>query len=480
MDILIVTAELWPLACASDAAESVASLAKALRQLGHDVTVAMPRYAETERVGLMLARRLAPLSLPGGGEVTVYDGQLPSGVRLALFDAPALFDRRGVYGEDDKPFSDNAKRFGLLSQATVALVRHRESQGGAFDLLHLHDWPAALVPLVLRRAPGPDVPAVLTIHDIRRQGVFASKDLESLGLGRDAYADDGVKLASRVNVLKGGILTADAVTTVSPSYARELHTEAVAGPLAPVISGLLRPIIGITNGIDYSTHNPATDPLIVSRFDAEDCSNKGRSKTTLLRDLGLELDVDQPLVAAVGHATRDSGFDLLAAALPGILKNPVSFVVGLRSPSHAGTVAKIESALGRVPERARLIADVDERLVHQIFAAADLVVVPTRHVPCGSQQQMAARYGAIPVVYATGGHLDTVVDCDAGLETGTGFVFEDLSPKALAEAVERGVEATTRPAWAQVRRRVMRLDLGWDRPARRYLQVYRQAIGAHA
>ena len=480
MDILIVTAEFSPLARASDAADAVASLAKALRQLGHDVTVAMPRFSDAERVGLMFARRLTPLSLPAGGEVTVYDGQLPSGVRMALFDAPALFDRKGVYGEDDKPFSDNAKRFGLLSQAAVALVRQRESQGGAFDLFHLHDWPAALVPLVLRRAPGPDVPTVLTIHDVRRQGVFSARDLDSLGLGRDVHADEGVKLNSRVNVLKGGVLTADAVTTVSPAYAREMCSEAVAGPLATILSGLVRPVVGIANGIDYATNNPATHPLIVSRFDAEDPSNKGRSKTALIRELGLELELSQPLLAVVGQATRENGFDLLAAALPSILKNPVTVVVGVKPPSQAGVVSKLDAAMDKHQDRARLIPDTDERLTHQIFAAADLVVVPTRHVPCGQQQLMAQRYGAVPIVYATGGHLDTVVDCDASLETGTGFMFDELSPKALTEAVERGLVAASRPEWGGLRRRIMRLDLGWDRPARRYLQVYRQAIGAHA
>jgi starch synthase len=344
----------------------------------------------------------------------------------------------------------------------------------------LHDWPAALVPLVLRRAPGPDVPTVLTIHDVRRQGVFGARDLDSLGLGRDVYADEGVKLNSRVNVLKGGVLAADAVTTVSPAYAREMCSEAVAGPLATILSGLVRPVVGIANGIDYATNNPATDPLIVSRFDAEDASNKGRSKTALIRELGLELELSQPLLAVVGQATRENGFDLLAAALPSILKNPVTVVVGVKPPSQAGVVSKLEAAMDKHQDRARLIPDTDERLTHQIFAAADLVVVPTRHVPCGQQQLTAQRYGAVPIVYATGGHMDTVVDCDARLETGTGFMFDELSPKALTEAVERGLVAASRPEWGALRRRIMRLDLGWDRPARRYLQVYRQAIGAHA
>jgi starch synthase len=480
MEILFVTAELGPLAGVSDAAGAVASLAKALRQLGHEVTVAMPRYRETERAGLLLARRLTPLVLPGGGEVTVCDGQLASGVRLALFDAPALFDRPGIYGEDDKPYADNAKRFGLLSQAAVALVRQREAQGGAFDLLHLHDWPGALVPLVLRRAPGPDVPTVLTVHDVRQQGVFPLRELELLGLGRDADAEEGVKLGSRVNVLKGGLLSAGAVTTVSPAYAQEMQSQELSGPLAAVISEMGRPIVGIVNGIDYATCNPATDPLIVSRFHAEDCANKGLSKTALVRELGLELDPERPLAACIGSATRDGGLDLLAAALPTVLKNALTVVVALRRAAQGPLVDRLEAALGQCRERCALVREADEAMEHRILSAADLLVVPARHVPCGSLQLVGQRYGAVPVVSGSGGHLDTVIDCDAGLTTGTGFMFDELSASALAQAVERALVAMRSPAWARLRRRVMRLDLGWDRPARRYLQVYRQAIGARA
>ncbi|MBN1610244.1 MAG: glycogen synthase [Polyangiaceae bacterium] len=480
MEILFVTAELEPLAGVSDAASAVASLAKALRQLGHEVTVAMPRYRETERSSLLLARRLTPLVLPQGGEVTVYDGQLASGVRLALFEAPALFDRPGIYGEHDKPFADNAKRFGLLSQAAVALVRQREAQGGAFDLLHLHDWPGALVPLVLRRAPGPDVPTILTVHDVRQQGVFPLRDLELLGLGRDVDADEGVKLGTRVSVLKGGLLSACIVTTVSPAYAQEMRSEALSGPLAAVVSEMSRPIVGIINGIDYATCNPATDPLIVSRFHAEDCANKGLSKSALIREFGLELDPDRPLVACIGTATRDGGLDLLAAALPAVLKNALTMVVALRRTSQGPLVDRLEAALAPYPERCALVREASEAMEHRLLAAADLLVVPARHVPCGSLQLMGQRYGAVPVVSASGGHLDTVVDCDAGLATGTGFVFDELSPNGLAQAIERGLVAMRDPGWAHLRRRVMRLDLGWDRPARRYLQVYRHAIGARA
>lgn len=476
MDILMVAAELGPYVRESPAADSIASLGKALRQLGHDVTIALPRYPGFEAAGLLVARRLTPLPLPGGGEVTVFDGQLSSGVGLALFDAPVLYDRPGVYGEDGKDYPDNAKRFGLLCQAAAALVRQRVGQGQAFDVLHLHDWPAALLPVALRRTAGPAVPAVLTIHDVTRQGSFSSKELDALGVPRELNTEEGVKLGTRVNALKGGIVFADTVTTVSPSYAREMQTEERAGALAAVLAG--KPIVGICDGIDYAVHNPATDPAIVSRYDAEDTANKGRSKSALLAELGLEMEVDRPLVIAVGEPSKSAGFDLVAAALPTMLKNDLAFVVAGRGQ---GTLAKrLVAAKSRYADRYAFVEDPDEALVHRLYAAADIVLVPSRHEPCGVSQLVAQRYGAAPVARATGGILDTVVDCDAHLETGTGFLFDEDTPQALAGALARAVAACVTPAWGGLRRRMMRLDLGWDRPARRYLQVFRQTLGATA
>ena len=186
------------------------------------------------------------------------------------------------------------------------------------------------------------------------------------------------------------------------------------------------------------------------------------------------------MVACLGTAARDGGLDLLAAAVPIVLKNSLTMVVALRRAAQGPLVDRLEAALGQYPERSALVREANETIQHRLLAAADLLVVPARHVPCGSLQLMGQRYGAVPVVSASGGHLDTVVDCDAALTTGTGFMFDEPSAKALAQAIERGLVAMRDPGWARLRRRVMRLDLGWDRPARRYLQVYRQAIGARA
>jgi starch synthase len=474
MEILMVAPELGPFARSSEAADTIATLSKVVRQLGHPVTVALPRYPGFEAGGLLMARRLTPLELPGGGEVTVCDGQLASGVKLVLFDAPRLFDRPGVYGEDGSDYADNAERFGLLARAAAALVRQRSEQGQAFDLLHLHDWPGALVAASLGESES--VASVLTIHDVTRQGDFSPKELVQLGIAPELDTPDALRLDGRVNALKGGVLLCRTVTTVSPTYAREMQTAERAGPLAAVLSARDPGVIGVANGIDYAVYNPAIDPALVSRYDAEDPATKGLSKTALVRELELELRTERPLVAALGPLDQEKGFDLLLAALPTIMKSDVSLVIVARgaSPLARG----FRAAKERYPERFSFVEASDEPFEHRVYAAADLVLVPSRHEPCGSTQLIAQRFGALPVAHATGGIVDSVVDCDAQLETGTGFLFDEASAGALVGALERGLAAYASPAWPRLRRRVMRLDLGWDRPARRYVQIYRKTIAA--
>jgi starch synthase len=478
MDILMVAAELAPYVRQTDAAEAVASLAKALRQLGHDVTLALPRYPGLEAGGLLVARRLTPLPLPSGGEVTVLDGQLSSGVRVVLFDAPVLFERPGIYGEGEEDYPDNAKRFGLLSEAAAALVRQRAQQGQAFDILHLQDWPAALVPLALRRAPGPMPPSLLTIHDVTRQGSFPLRELEALGVPREVAEADGLVLGGKINVLHCGVTFADALTTVSPSYAEEMLREELSGPLAQALSSSGKPVVGITNGIDYAYFNPATDAALVSRYDAEDSSNKGRSKSKLLLDLGFDLEPERPLVVALGPLTQEKGFDLLASALPAIAKQDLTLVIAGRG-RDAG-ISRLEAACAEYRDASAVFRDPDDATVHRILGAADFVLVPSRHEPCGIAQLFGQRYGALPVVSSAGGLKDTVVDCDAAAETGTGFVFDELTSRSLNGALARGIAAYKSAVWPRLQRRVMRLDLSWDRPARRYLQVYRQTLASKA
>jgi starch synthase len=481
MDILFVATELAPMVKVGGLADVVTALSKALRLLGHKVTIALPRFPAIEAGGLLLARRLTPLVVHSGPNdeavsATVLDGRLGSGVDLLLLDVPGLYDRPHVYGEHGRDFVDNARRFGVFCRAVTELCVQREQAGTPFDIVHLHDWPTAMVAYLLRHRATevPRTRTVLTIHNLAHQGVFPIDSLAALGLGSEHFNVERLEFYGMVNFLKGGILAADAVTTVSTTYAQEIMTSERGERLEGVLRGREQPILGIVNGIDYAVYNPMTDPALVARYDAEDLSNKGRCKTSLLQELGLELPSERPLVVSIGRVVAQKGSDILAAALPKLLKSDISVVIA--GTGDPGLMARLERALAKTRERSAYLGAVADVTIHRLLAAADIVVVPSRFEPCGLVQLYAQRYGAIPVVSRTGGLVDTVIDCDAELETGTGFVFDEPTVPSLVGGVQRALAAMSSERWGALRHRVMRLDLGWDRPARRYAHVYRDVL----
>jgi starch synthase len=485
MDITFVTTELAPFVKVGGLADVSSALTKAVRALGHAVTIVMPRFAALEKHGLLLARRLTPLRFTLGDrtfEVTVFDGRLASQVDLIVVDVPAFFDRPGVYGERGEDYPDNALRFAVLSRAAAELVRQRAVAGRPVDVIHCNDWPTALVPTYLR-ALTMEVPAlssvrtVLTIHNVAHQGVFAKDVLATLGIGWEAFTVDGIEFYGGINLLKQGVVTADAVTTVSPTYAREIQAPEYGERLDGVLRARGESLLGITNGIDYSIWNPATDPALVARYDAEDFTNKARCKGGLQKELKLPLDAQAPLVACVGRIVAQKGTDLVAAATSKLLRATSAQLI-LAGEGEGSLVAVIEAAVTKSHGRAVFAGAASEPLVHRIFAGADFVVVPSRYEPCGLVQMYAQRYGALPVAHATGGLIDTIVDCDAQLETGTGFLFEEATADALLATVERAIAAQSLPRWPALVRRAMKLDRGWDRPARRYEQLYRSLLAA--
>lgn len=468
----MVAAELSPYARAGETGDSVAALSRMLVQLGHEVTVALPRYASFEDQGLLVARRLTPLRLASGESVTVFDGQLGSGVKIALFDAPDLFSKPGVYGEGEEDYPDNARRFALLAHAAAALAVQRASQGQAFDVAHLHDWPGALAALALVQADVP-LPKVLTLHGMRRDGTFPGRELANLGLGEALNTELGVKLGSQINVLKGGIQMADVVTTVSPTYARDLTGPDRGGLLAPVFEARTEELQGILPGLDYAIHNPTTDTALPSRFNAENFATKGICKTALIRRLELDLDARRPLVVALGPLTEARGFDLLVEVASRIVDQDATLVV---AGTGSAAIVKALSAKGLTErDNYAIIEDLDAAGERRLLAAADLLLAPDRYDESGTLVRKAQRYGAAPVALARGGVCDAVVDCDADLETGTGFLYSEPTAEALLGAVTRGLSAMGGAAWPRLTRRLLRLDLSWESPARRYLKVYKNA-----
>ena len=483
MEILFVTTELAPFVKVGGLADVSAALPKALRLLGHGVTIVLPRYPALESGGLLVARRLTPLKFELGDrsyEITVFDGRLASQVDLVLVDVPGMFDRAGVYGEGGEDYPDNALRFAILSRAAAEVARQRAIAGKPFDIVQCNDWPTALVPSYLRAvaAQTPQVAStrsILTLHNVAHQGRFPKEtlaSLASLGFGRDAFTVDGIEFYGAINILKQGILAADAITTVSPTYAREIQTPAGGERLDGVLAARSASVVGIANGVDYAVWNPATDSAIAARYDAEDPANKVRCRGALQKELGLPIDATAPIVVCVGRIVEQKGSDLVAGAIPYLLRGTDAQIV-IAGDGAPALVEPIEAAVAKSHGRAVFARAASEALVHRIFAGADIVLVPSRFEPCGLVQLYAQRYGALPVARATGGLVDTIVDCDAKLETGTGFLFDDATVEALVGATERAVAARVHPRWPALVRRVMRLDRGWERPARRYEQVYR-------
>jgi starch synthase len=462
MDILMVAAELAPYARVTEAGDAVPALAKALKQLGHRVTIVLPRYAAFEAHGLLLARRLTPLPAPGG-DITVFDCQLSSGVEVALFDLPGLTDPSAL-AEPDRLDPALLGAFSELGRAVAALVAQREGHQPV-ELVHAHDWPGAIAIAALDQK----LPCTLSVYDVARAGWFDSR----AGSRLPATLSQALALDGRLSGLAAGLRRASLVVTPSPSYAGNLANPEVSGPLAALFEALPAPVSGVSGGLDYASYNPTVDATLEARYDAEDPWLKARTKGVVLREHRLDLDIEKPLAVFLGPLDKARGADVLLAALPKILRERLSVVVagGTSDPLYED-FRKVRDAH---PESLALVerrGDGDER---RLAAAADIALVVTRGAPAETAHLVAQRYGALPVALAAGTCLDGIVDADAELETGTGFLFDDAEPAALLGAVARALTAyASEEGFARLRRRVMRLDLGWDRPARRHAQLYRR------
>ena len=466
----MVAPEFAPWVRETETGEMVAALSKAVRQLGHEVTVVTPRSPAFEEGGLLAARRLTPLELEGGlegaTEATIFDGQLASGVKLVLLEWPALLEAsRGDKAEK----TADGRRAVEFSAAAAAFIRQRVAQGEGPDAVHAFEWQTAPLAALLRESELP--PVLFTVTDPTRRGSAAAKDLSAVGV---AEADMATATAGgRTDLVSLGVANADVCAVASPAYADELQKAGgPGGDSAAVFEANAFKLVGITPGIDYAVWNPATDPALPSRFAAEEAEAKGSCKTALVRALGLELDTSRPLIAIVGELDRATGADVVVAALARLLKQGSSVVFA--GTAQGALRAKIETAGEKASGLCAFLDDPDDGTLHRVLGASDIVLVPSRRAPLPRIAQIAQRYGAAPVCHEVDTLADAVVDCDSSLGTGTGFLFEEPSARDLLAATARAVAGYGSGSWSQLVRRMMRLDVGWDRPARRYAQVYRQ------
>ena len=480
LDIWMAAAEAAPVAQTGGLADVVRALPAALARRGHHVRVFLPAYGRIDRESFDYLPDEDHLDVALGiGRVPVRFLSRPQsdGVRLTLVQCEELFGRDGLYGTPDGDYPDNARRFALFAAAVTTLAARAPRTP---DILHGHDWHAALLPLYARHLvpfPGRRPATVQTIHNMGYQGRFGTREVEWLaprGARRDALLEGGsLEHDGDLNYLKASIVHADRLTAVSPRYAWEITTREGGFGLHALAWTRRGDLSGILNGADYERWDPSRDPNLPERYDASTLERgKEAARTALHKAFGLG---DRPIVGVVSRLVGQKGIDLLLVAAPQLLRAGADLVV--LGAGEQPIVDGLEGLRAAHPDRVGLFIGFDDALAHRVVAGSDLLLVPSRYEPCGLVQMHALRYGTIPIVRRTGGLADTVRDEGESPGRGNGFLFDDIDPGALAHAAQRALILRSRDAdaWRALQQRAMAEDFSWDRSAAAYEEVYARA-----
>ena len=475
MRILMVASEALPFAKTGGLADVLGSLPRALRRLGHEVDVVIPRYR-----GTTAGSRIGRVSVSFGTQVTEADifAVTSEGLRTVFVDHPVYFDRDYLYGTGGHDYADNAERFAFLAHAALKWA----ATESPYDVIHAHDWQAGLVPVLLRTlfADHPwlgTVPVVFTIHNLAYQGIFDASWLPRLGLGWELMNVDALEFWGRISYLKGGIMFSRTITTVSPTYAREIQTPEYGFGFDGILRYRAADLVGILNGIDYDQWDPARDPHLAVPYDAARLEQKRETKRLVLETYKLPVDqhtLARPMVGMISRMVDQKGFDLVAALADDLPLLDASIVL-------LGTGERRYEDLwlglaARYPDRIGARIGFDEGLAHRIEGGADLFLMPSRFEPCGLNQMYSLRYGTVPLVRATGGLADTVVNFNPATAEGTGFTFVEYSPQALLGTLRWALSIyQNRGDWPRLQQAGMRQDFSWDASARKYVKVYERA-----
>ncbi len=477
MRIVIAASEAVPFAKTGGLADVVGALPVALKRLGLDVSVIIPAYRSIAADRFRLTRTEWTLQVPISKQTvtaSVLQSELDGGVPVYLIEADHYFARTGLYGTSDGDYLDNAERFAFFARAIPALLPHL----GPPDVLHCHDWQTALAPVFMRadRQRYPELEqlrTVLTVHNLGYQGLFWHFDWHLLNIDWSYFTADCLEFYGKINYLKGGIVCADAITTVSPTYAQEIQTDEFGHGLDGVLVARRQALTGILNGVDYSEWSPERDKFIAAHYSVVDPTAKAQCKADLQAAVGLPSDPHVPVIGIVSRLADQKGFDLVAGIAPELLRKRLQVV--MLGSGDAKYQELFQQLAHRFKKRLAVHIAFDNALAHKIEAGSDMFLMPSRYEPCGLNQIYSLRYGTIPIVRATGGLQDTIIDFDPKTGAGTGFKFSEYSAIALLACIERALEAYRKPAaWAALVRSAMRADFSWDRSAEAYADLYQR------
>ena len=473
MKILFVTSEAYPLLKTGGLADVAGALPAALAVAGEDVRILLPAYPDAVAAAKDKQDAISLGDPLGVGEVRLIKARMPgTGTELWLIDCPALYDRPGnpYVQKDGTDWPDNPLRFAMLSRVAAMLSVPGNATGWTADIVHANDWQGGLTAAYLHFWGGRHARSVFTVHNLQYQGLFGREILPQAGLPEAAFSVDGLEFHDKVSFLKSGLYYSDAITTVSPTYAKEIMGDALGCGL----DGLLRlrsdVLSGVLNGVDDETWNPATDSLLDHRYSLARRTGKAKNKAALQAELGLPTDAQAPLLGMVTRLTAQKGIDLVVDALPALRKSGFQLaVLGTGDTKWERALSDVAATDPNISVR----IGYDEAMAHRIIAASDVFLMPSRFEPCGLTQMYALRYGTLPLVRKTGGLADTVVDVRQG-DSGTGFVFESADGAALSAAAARAAALFKNvKAWRKVQRTAMQQDFSWAHAAQAYQKLYR-------
>jgi starch synthase len=474
MNIVFAASECVPFSKTGGLADVVGALPQALAGLGHDVSVYLPKYRQTR---LKDAKVLLPsVTVPFDDQYrfcSVLDGGRRSGVQFYFIDYPPFFDRETLYGTPAGDYPDNAERFALYSRAVLEASKIL----GVPNIFHCHDWQSALIPVLLRTSYTDDpvfrgAATVFTIHNMGYQGIFPPDTLPLLMLPWDLFTIDKMEFWGKANFLKGALVFADSITTVSRKYSQEIQTSEYGFGLDGVLRARSSSVTGILNGVDYSEWNPENDKLIVRPYSPEQLDGKRECKCDLLRQFGMEkANVDLPVIGIVSRFAAQKGFDLITEIADDLARLPLIITaLGNGDKPYQDLFLKLHREL---PDKFAVKIAYDNAQAHKIEAGADMLLMPSRYEPSGLNQMYSLKYGTVPIVRATGGLDDSIQPWDAAKGKGTGFKFTAYTGTALLSVIQEALKAfKDKGAWRQLMLNGMKKDFSWTASAREYVKIY--------
>jgi starch synthase len=484
MKVLHVAAEVFPLIKTGGLADVVGALPQALMAEGADARLLLPGLPAIVDAVLHQKKICDLGSVFGAVNVSLWLGQMPqSKVKVYVIRAPYLYAREGgpYQAADGSEWSDNLQRFGLLGWVGAHLGAGDLDPDWSPQVLHAHDWHAAMACAYVAAHPARSVATVYTVHNLAYQGLFAMADFHMLGLPARLLASSGLEFHNQLCLMKAGLKFADRVTTVSPTYAAEIATPEFGCGLDGVIRGRGSDVSGILNGVDGEVWNPQTDSGLAHRYRRSDVTGKAECKRQLQVELGLHVSAEAAVFAVVSRLSSQKGLDLVLASLPALLRSGAQLVV--QGSGDPLLEADFLDAARQHPNQVAVRIGYDESWAHKLIAGADVMLVPSRFEPCGLTQLYALRYGTLPLVRRVGGLADTVVNATAisaaGLtqEAATGFVFDEATASALQAEVARALGYFEQPVlWATLMQQAMAQDFSWQQPARDYITLYRSIV----